>query len=150
MSLLARPTFLYSAISRMASMDSRLAGSMKLQVLTTRTSAWSGWGVSSWPLAASRPIMTSLSTRFLGQPKLTKPIFKGVSKSPTGQDRSTGLGGADDRFSSSALAGHRKRWPAPPYSLIPGHCASLVLAGLTAASMSMAAGEYVSVHSQAD
>ena len=53
---------------------------MKLQVLTTSTSAWSGCGVSSWPRATSWPIMTSLSTRFLGQPRLTKPIFKRVSK----------------------------------------------------------------------
>src|SRR5436190_4109842 len=76
MSFVARPIFLYSAISRIVSTDSFLAGSMKLQVFTTRTSAWSGCGVSSWPLAASWPIMTSLSTRFLGQPKLTKPTFK--------------------------------------------------------------------------
>src|ERR1017187_8610691 len=66
----------------MVSTDSFLAGSMKLQVFTTRTSAWSGWEVSSWPLATSWPIMTSLSTRFLGQPRLTKPIFKRISKPP--------------------------------------------------------------------
>jgi len=48
-------------------MDSFFAGSMKLQVFTTRTSACSGRGVSSWPRATSSPIMTSLSTRFLGQ-----------------------------------------------------------------------------------
>src|SRR5580692_2437375 len=60
----------------MVSTDSCLAGSMKLQVLTTNTSAWSGCGVSSCPRDTSWPIMTSLSTRFLGQPKLTKPIFK--------------------------------------------------------------------------
>src|SRR2546427_490698 len=71
----ARPIFLYSAISRMVSMDSCLAGSMKLHVFTTSTSAWSGCGVSSCPRATSSPIMTSLSTRFLGQPKLTNPTF---------------------------------------------------------------------------
>src|SRR5690242_20509097 len=60
----------------MVSTDSCLAGSMKLQVLTTSTSAWSGCEVSSCPHAASWPIITSLSTRFLGQPRLTKPIFK--------------------------------------------------------------------------
>src|SRR5277367_5683455 len=59
-------------------MDSCFAGSMKLQVLTTITSASSGRGVSWWPLDARAPIITSLSTRFLGQPKLTKPIFKGL------------------------------------------------------------------------
>src|SRR3977135_1597440 len=60
----------------MVSTDSFLAGSIKLQVFTTMTSAWSGCGVSSCPCEASWPIMTSLSTRFLGQPKLTKPTFK--------------------------------------------------------------------------
>ncbi len=35
----ARPVFLYSAISRMVSTDSCFAGSMKLHVLTTMTSA---------------------------------------------------------------------------------------------------------------
>src|SRR5215471_20995317 len=59
----------------MVSTDSFLAGSMKLHVLTTRTSAWSGWGVNSCPLATSWPIITSLSTRFLGHPKLTNPTF---------------------------------------------------------------------------
>src|ERR1019366_7907491 len=78
MSRFARPTRLYSAISRIVSMDSCLAGSMKLHVLTTRTSAWSVCGVSSWPRATSCPIITSLSTRFLGQPRLMKPTFKRV------------------------------------------------------------------------
>src|ERR1700730_6052080 len=75
-SLRARPVFLYSAISRMVSMDSCLAGSMKLQVFTTMTSASDGCGVSSWPPLVSWPIITSVSTRFFGHPKLTKPIFK--------------------------------------------------------------------------
>ena len=74
--LCAMPVFLCSAISRMVSTDSCLAGSMKLQVLTTMTSASSGRGVSSWPLRASWPIMTSVSTRFFGQPRLTNPTFK--------------------------------------------------------------------------
>src|SRR5580658_5362373 len=56
-------------------MDSCLAGSMKLQVLTTMTSASPGCGVSSWPCAVSWPIITSVSTRFFGHPRLTKPIF---------------------------------------------------------------------------
>src|SRR6185503_7897422 len=72
----ARPVFLYSAISRMVSMDSCFAGSMKLHVFTTMTSASEGCGVSSWPPLMSWPIMTSVSTRFFGHPKLTKPIFK--------------------------------------------------------------------------
>ena len=73
------PDFLYSAISRIVSTDSCLAGSMKLQVFTTRTSASlrivresHGRVPTSWP------IMTSVSTRFFGQPRLTKPIFKVV------------------------------------------------------------------------
>src|SRR5258706_4545526 len=72
----ARPVFLYSAISRMVSMDSCLAGSMKLHVFTTITSASEGCGVSSCPPLVSWPIITSVSTRFFGHPKLTKPIFK--------------------------------------------------------------------------
>src|SRR6185437_16151192 len=53
-----------------------LAGSIKLHVFTTITSASEGCGVSSWPCAVSWPIITSVSTRFLGQPRLTNPIFK--------------------------------------------------------------------------
>ena len=41
-SFCARPNFLYSAISRMDCTDSCCAGAMKLQVLTTSTSASSG------------------------------------------------------------------------------------------------------------
>src|SRR5580704_3526647 len=52
---------------------------MNEQVLTTMTSASSARRVSSAPARASRPIMTSLSTRFLGQPRLTKPTFCGRS-----------------------------------------------------------------------
>src|ERR1700730_484879 len=52
---------------------------MNEQVLTTITSASSALRVSSAPARASRPIITSLSTRFLGQPRLTKPIFWGRS-----------------------------------------------------------------------
>src|SRR5437899_9733583 len=86
-SLCARPDFLYSAISRIVSTDSCLAGSMKLQVLTTRTSASLGCWVSSWPRATSWPIITSVSTRFLGQPRLTKPTFKVVD--PGGEVRNS-------------------------------------------------------------
>src|SRR5579863_3105175 len=77
MSLRAWPDFLYPAISMMVSMDSCLAGSMKLQVLTTITSASPGSGVSWRPRSAKCPINTSVSTRFLGQPRLTNPIFTG-------------------------------------------------------------------------
>ena len=37
-----------------------------------------GAGVIWAPPCASRPIITSLSTRFLGQPRLTNPIFFGM------------------------------------------------------------------------
>jgi len=56
-------------------MDSRLAGSMKLQVFTTRTSASSARGTISQPACASVPSISSLSTRFFGQPRLTIPTF---------------------------------------------------------------------------
>src|ERR1039457_5278642 len=75
----------------MVSTDSFLAGSMKLQVLTTRTSASAGSGVNSWPLASSWPIMTSLSTRVLGQPRLTKPNFRSETAGVDHQD--IGFGG---------------------------------------------------------
>src|SRR5215469_17304330 len=80
MSLLARPAILCCAISRMASTDSCCALSIKEQVLTTMMSASSARGVISAPPCDSIPIMTSLSTRFLGQPRLTKPIFLGVER----------------------------------------------------------------------
>src|SRR5580700_8032348 len=84
-SFLARPVFLYSAISRIVSTDSCLAGSMKLHVFTTITSASDGCGVSSWPAEVSWPIITSVSTRFFGHPRLTKPIF---TAEVAGRDRS--------------------------------------------------------------
>src|SRR3984957_16090468 len=71
----ALPNFLYSAISRIESTDSFCAGSMKLQVLTTRTSASPARGVSSYPARARTPIITSLSTRFFGHPRLTNPTL---------------------------------------------------------------------------
>src|SRR5512135_2084015 len=61
----------------MVSTDSCWALPMKEQVLTTITSASSALGVSSAPARRSTPIMTSLSTRFLGQPRLTKPTLVG-------------------------------------------------------------------------
>src|ERR1700761_4444325 len=75
----ALPVFLYSAISRMVSTDSCFAGSMKLHVFTTITSASDGCGVSSCPEAVSWPIITSVSTRFFGHPRLTKPIFNSTT-----------------------------------------------------------------------
>src|SRR5437016_14402746 len=59
----------------MASTDSFCAASIKLQVLTTNTSASSARGVSSYPSRERMPIITSLSTRFFGHPRLTNPTF---------------------------------------------------------------------------
>src|ERR1700691_2672206 len=78
MSLRAVPEVLWRAISRMVSTDSCLAVSMKLQVLTTRISACSGCAVRRAPARSSRPIITSESTRFLGQPNEIKPTVGAV------------------------------------------------------------------------
>src|SRR6202162_6422758 len=51
---------------------------MNEQVLTTITSASSSWETRVAPACASMPIMTSLSTRFLGHPRLTKPTLAGA------------------------------------------------------------------------
>src|ERR1700761_8039748 len=75
MSFFAWPWVLNFAISRMVSTDSCLALSMKLQVLTTRISASSGRAVRRAPARSSRPIITSESTRFLGQPREIKPTL---------------------------------------------------------------------------
>src|SRR5215469_10582034 len=72
------PTDLWRAISRMVLTDSCCALSMKEQVFTTMTSASSARGTNSAPFCASMPIMTSLSTRFLGQPRLTNPTLGAV------------------------------------------------------------------------
>ena len=52
-------------------MDSSLASWTKLQVFTTTTSAWAGDAAMVYPAATSCPSMTSASTWFFGQPKLT-------------------------------------------------------------------------------
>src|SRR5919205_267131 len=59
----------------MASMDSFFAASMNPHVLTTSVSASAASLVSSYPSCFRRPIMTSLSTRFFGHPRLMKPTF---------------------------------------------------------------------------
>ena len=71
------PSRFWAAISRIASIDSCLAESMNAQVLTTSTSALAASVVISWPASRAMPNMTSPSTRFLGQPRLRKPIFIG-------------------------------------------------------------------------
>src|SRR5580658_661249 len=50
---------------------------MKPHVLTTMTSAAEASLVCAYPLSVATPSMTSLSTRFLGQPRLTKWMVLG-------------------------------------------------------------------------
>ena len=76
-----RPVFFSSASSRIVSTDSCFAESMNAQVLTTSTSASTASAVTSWPACWTRPIITSESTRFFGQPRETKPIFMGTGYS---------------------------------------------------------------------
>src|SRR5262245_3026779 len=67
--------------------DSCCALSINEQVFTTMTSASSACGTRSAPACESMPIMTSLSTRFLGQPRLTNPTFDfGASAIVTDED----------------------------------------------------------------
>src|ERR1700731_1081779 len=80
---LAVPLVLCCTISRMVLTDSCLAESMKEQVLTTRISASSGLLVRRAPARSSRPIMTSESTRFLGQPNEIKPTVGAVGVGET-------------------------------------------------------------------
>src|SRR5258707_1063386 len=88
-------------ISRMVLTDSCLAESMKEQVLMTMISASSAWGVSSPPAWWRRPIMTSESTRFLGQPRETKPILGPVAAGAAGVGLSRMAGGVTESYSSN-------------------------------------------------
>src|SRR5215471_21559629 len=72
---LTRPEVLCVAISRIVFTDSCCALSINEQVLTTMTSASSARDTNSAPAFVTRPIITSLSTRFFGQPRLTNPTF---------------------------------------------------------------------------
>ncbi len=56
------------------SIDSCLASSMKPQVLMMTTSAFFGSSVKANPSATNMPNMTSESTWFFEQPRLTKPM----------------------------------------------------------------------------
>src|SRR3974390_225398 len=65
---------------------------MNEEVLTTMISASAAREVIWAPPCESRPIMTSLSTRFLGQPRLTKPTFWGAAALSGGSSRATESG----------------------------------------------------------
>ena len=60
---------------RIASMDSFFEPSMKPHVLTITTSASCASRVTSIPSRNNEPSMTSLSTRFFAQPRLTNPTL---------------------------------------------------------------------------
>src|ERR1700694_3536794 len=90
-------------ISRMEFTESCLAESLKEQVLTTRISASSAWLVSSPPARWSRPIMTSESTRFFGQPRETKPILGRAGAAVAGVASSRMTGGVTGFYSSNLL-----------------------------------------------
>ena len=62
----------------MAAQDSSMAESMKAQVLMTTISASSGSAQRTPPFWTICPRRTSLSTRFLAQPRLTKETRKGL------------------------------------------------------------------------
>src|SRR3989337_926014 len=75
MSARAEPASLTRASSRIVWTDSSRARSMKAQVLTMRQSAVSATSVISWPDWASMPSISSVSTWFLGQPRVVKWTF---------------------------------------------------------------------------
>src|SRR4051812_16044236 len=66
------PDFFSSSASRISLRDSSLDAPRKPQVLMTIASALAASGVMARPSSASRPSMRSESTRFFGQPRLTK------------------------------------------------------------------------------
>src|SRR5579863_9721736 len=62
----------------MTSVDSSFAGSMNEHVLTMIASASPASDVTAQPSCARRPSMTSLSTRFLAQPRLARNTRRGA------------------------------------------------------------------------
>ena len=72
-SFLILPSFLRAASSKISSMDSRLALSMKPQVLTMAMSARAASSTVVKPAFFREAMSTSPSTWFLAQPRLTMP-----------------------------------------------------------------------------
>src|SRR5262249_1995985 len=66
------PASFMATASRISWSDSRLEASRNPHVLITIASARLESGVTTSPSSASSPSIRSLSTRFLGQPRLTK------------------------------------------------------------------------------
>src|SRR6267378_896504 len=75
MSARQEPRFFSFASSRIVSIDSSRARSMKAQVLTTRHSASSGRSASGNPASVSMPSISSESTWFFGQPRVVRWTF---------------------------------------------------------------------------
>src|SRR5580698_2304211 len=92
----------------MVSTDSCLAVSMKEQVLTTRVSASSGRAVRRAPARSRRPIMTSESTRFLGQPRETNPTRGPLEAVLASCGRTEGAAGGEDLVTPSLYVGEKK------------------------------------------
>src|SRR5205807_1581653 len=103
------PAFFNSRASRISLRLSSLEASRKPQVLITMASARSASGVTASPSPASRPSIRSLSTRFLGQPRLTNATDR-TAESPDLPDASRPAGrGREPCFKSfesfNSLAG---------------------------------------------
>src|SRR5580704_13672314 len=75
MSALQLPVSRSSFALRIASMDSFFDASIKPQVFTITTSASCAFWVTCMPSRSNEPSMTSLSTRFFAQPRLTNPTL---------------------------------------------------------------------------
>ena len=86
------PDPLRAATSRMVSIDSCLASSMKAQVLTITVSASSSERTISCPCEANSPSMISLSTRFLAQPRQIMPTRARGATSDIGAKFIKGVG----------------------------------------------------------
>src|SRR5882762_8720945 len=74
------PCFFSFASSRIVSIDSSRARSMKAQVLTRRPSASSARSTSGNPASVSMPSISSESTWFFGQPSVVRWTFMAGSQ----------------------------------------------------------------------
>ena len=77
------PSFLSFASSRISSIDSAFADSMKPQVFTMAASAPAASSLSTKPASRRRAIIISASTRFFSQPRLIIPTEYAIPTSPS-------------------------------------------------------------------
>src|SRR5262245_369708 len=77
---------------------------MNPQVLPTITSACRASATSSWPARRRWPSITSLSTRFLGQPRLTRPTRSGEDSGPAAARRASSRTGTQPSATRSLIA----------------------------------------------